>query len=109
MPSRVGRSSEHDIAVAAMKYLATLPTGAATTTTVKNHVPKYISLTDGDREPSPTRPGEEMWRQVVGNIVSHRALSPENFVNRGLLAYHGRKLILTDSGRTYLEKRNAHP
>jgi len=104
---KAGRSSEHDIAFAVMKYLATLPTATATTGTVKKHVPKYINLTEGDHEPSGTRPNEEVWQQVVGNIVSHRKESAENFVNRGLLSYEARKLSLTDAGRAYLKKHNA--
>jgi hypothetical protein len=109
MVFKAGRSSEHDIALAAMKYLATLPTAAALTATVKKHVPSFIKLTPEDHEPSGPRPGEELWQQVVGNIVSHRKLSSENFVNRGLLAYEARKLRLTDAGRAYLKKLNAHP
>ena len=109
MPSKSGRSSEHDIAFAVMKYLATLPTATATTATVKKNVPSFIKLTDGDQEPSGSRHGEELWQQVVGNIVSHRYDSPENFVNRGLLAYGARKLSLTEAGRGYLKKLNAHP
>jgi len=106
MTSKAGRSSEHDIAHAAMKYLATLPTGTATTTTIKKHVPKYIKLTADDHDPSGSRPGEEVWQQVVGNIVSHRDKSPENFISRGLIEYAGRKWTLTAAGKAYLAK---HP
>jgi hypothetical protein len=92
-----------------MKYLATLPTGTAKTASVKKFVPNYIALTPGDKEPSGTRPNEQMWQQVVGNIVSHRKESPENFINRGLLGYDGGKLSITDVGRAHLKKLNAHP
>ena len=109
MPGKFGRSSEHDIAFAVLKYLATLPTGEAKTADVKKHVSNFIDLTIGDRQPSDTRPKEELWQQVVGNIVSHRYDSPENFVNRGLLAYAGGRLAITTSGHDYLTKRNAHP
>jgi hypothetical protein len=70
-----------------MKYLATLPSGTAEVAAVKQHVPNFIELTPDDKEPSGTRPNEAVWQQVVGNIVSHRHESPENFINRGLLAY----------------------
>lgn len=109
MPFKAGRSSEHDIAFAVMKYLATLPKGTATTATIKRNVSSYITLTNRDREPSGSRPGEQVWQQVVGNIVSHRNDSPENFVNRGLLEYSARKLSLTEAGRAYLKKHNAQP
>src|SRR5438874_805214 len=107
MPSKYNRSSEHDIAFAVMKYLATIPSGSASTASIKRHVPNFIDLTDDDREPSETRQNEQVWQQVVGNIVSHRRDSPENFINRGLLAYDGGALTLTDAGRAYLTKRNA--
>jgi hypothetical protein len=107
MTSKAGRSSEHDIAYAAMKYLATLSSGTATTATIKKHIPSFIKLTDGDHEPSDTRPNEEVWRQVVGNIVSHRNGSPENFINRGLIDYAGGKWSLTAAGHAYLAKHGA--
>ncbi|MEI6643024.1 MAG: hypothetical protein WCL10_13375 [Novosphingobium sp.] len=106
MPSKPNRSSEHDIAFAAMKYLATTPTRSATTAEVKQHVPNFITLTVDDREASETRPNEEVWQQVVGNIVSHRNDSPDNFINRGLISYDAGVWFLTPSGETYLKKRN---
>jgi len=107
MSSKDNRSSEHDIAFAAMKYLDTLPGKAAPTSDVKRHVPGFIDLTPEDREVSGTRPNEELWQQVVGNIVSHRKDSPDNFVNRGLIDYDGRNWTLTDAGAAFLRKHNA--
>lgn len=104
--TKTGRSSEHDIAFAAMKYLDTVPGKSAPTSDVKQHVPNFIHLTPGDHEPSETRPNEELWQQVVGNIVSHRQDSPENFINRGLIAYDAGTLSLTDAGEKYLRKHN---
>jgi hypothetical protein len=109
MPTKDGRSSEHDIAFAVSKYLATVPSGTATTGAIKMHVPNFISLTSGDKEPSETRPNEQVWQQVVGNIVSHRKDSPENFINRGLINYERGKMSITEAGRAYLKKRGAHP
>lgn len=106
MPTKDNRSSEHDIAYAAMKYLDTLPHKTAKTSDIKNHIPEFINLTPDDREVSETRPNEELWQQVVGNIVSHRQDSPENFINRGLISYDGENWMLTDAGATYLAKRN---
>lgn len=103
--SKAGRSSEHDIAYAAMKYLETVPGKSATTSEVKKHVPSFISLTPGDQEQSETRDNEQLWQQVVGNIVSHRKDSPENFINRGLIAYDNGVWSLTDAGQRYLDKR----
>jgi len=107
--SKAGRSSEHEIAFAAMKYLATQPNKSATTSDVKQSIPQFINLTPGDCEVSETRPNEELWQQVVGNIVSHRNDSPENYINRGLIAYDNGIWTLTDAGTNYLVERNAHP
>lgn len=90
-----------------MKYLDTVPGKAAITSDVKRHVPNFIGLTSGDRDPSDTRPNEEVWQQVVGNIVSHRNESPENFMNRGLIGYDGKAWSLTPAGEAYLRKHNA--
>ena len=105
--SNLGRSSEHDIAFAALKYLDTVPSKSARTTAIKRHIPGFIKLTSGDLAGSETRPNEAVWRQVVGNIVSHRKDSADNFINRGLIAYEGGVWSLTPSGETYLRKRNA--
>lgn len=99
------RSGEHDIAHAAMKYLATIPSKSATTSDVKQHVPNFITLTPDDQVQSETRDNEQVWQQVVGNIVSHRNDSPENFINRGLIDYNSGVWSLTPAGETYLAKR----
>lgn len=104
---KANRSSEHDIAYAAMKYLATIPSKSAKTSEIKQQVPHFIALTAEDHEVSETRPNEELWQQVVGNIVSHRNDSPDNFINRGLIAYNDGVWSLTDAGEIYLQKRNA--
>ena len=89
-----------------MKYLATIPSKSATTSDVKKHIPHFIALTPGDQETSETRPNEQLWQQVVGNIVSHRKDSPDNFINRGLIAYDEGIWTLTDAGEAYLKKRS---
>ncbi len=106
MPCKENRSSEHDIAFAALKYLNTLPDKTAPTSDVKLNIPDFIDLTPEDREISETRPNEELWQQVVGNIVSHRKDSPENFINQGLINYDGKNWTLTESGIAYLTMRN---
>ena len=48
-------------------------------------LPKYLELTDDDRAPSKTRPGEELWHQQVRNVRSHKS-------------YIGRHLVAKDGG-----------
>jgi hypothetical protein len=105
MPNKPGRTSEYEYSIAILRYLASLPSGEASVTSLKAKMPNLLPLTQGDMEPSGSRPGELVYQQIVGNIVSHRHDSPDNFVNRGLLGYRPRYLSVTDAGRRFLEKR----
>lgn len=104
MPTKQNRTSETDYAVAVLRYLASLPSGEASVTAIKKKMPSLINLTPEDMAPSGTRPNERVYQQVVGNIVSHRKESSENFVNRGLLSHRPRHLAITDAGRRHLKK-----
>lgn len=97
-------STENEIAFAVLLYLAGKPDGMATIRTIIANVPKYIALTDADREVSVTRPNEEMWEQKVRNITSHHK-SAGNFVHDGYLERLPRKLRITDKGRRLAAKR----
>lgn len=103
MTTKSGRTSEQEYSIAVLRYLAKLPSGEASVTTIKREMPKLLNLTPGDLAPSGTR-SEEMYKQIVGNIVSHRKTSSENFVNRGLLSHRPRYLSITDAGRRFLSK-----
>lgn len=69
--------------------------GKATIGQIRKNLPFYIKLTEDDRRPSATRPGEEVWEQQVRNIVCHRE-SFGNAVNSGKLLYTPRRLALAD-------------
>ena len=69
--------------------------GKATIGQIRRNLPSYITLTDADRLPSTTRPGEEMWEQQVRNIVCHRDVIG-NAVNAGKLRYTPRHLALAN-------------
>lgn len=100
----INRSTESEIATAVARYLATLPAGEASIQRIRKNIPAFAALTAADQEPSETRQGEEMWEQLVRNIVSHRN-SEGNFVQRGILAWRPRRLALTDAGRQWLARR----
>ncbi len=104
MPTKPNRTSELDYSHAVLRYLATKPAGEASVTSIKKQMPSLLNLTPGDLAPSGSRPNEKVYQQIVGNIVSHRKLSAENFVNRGLLSWRPRYLAITDAGRRYLAK-----
>ena len=59
------------MSVAVLRILEEFPDGEATIEQIKRRIPDYITLTDEDRQPSSTRSGEELWEQIVRNIVSH--------------------------------------
>jgi hypothetical protein len=85
-------NDEARIASAVERYLFDAG-GEATIAEIRRAIPFYTKLTKQDRRPSRTRPGEEMWEQVVRNIVCHRT-SQGNAVNAGKLKYKPRRLAL---------------
>jgi hypothetical protein len=97
------RSTETDIARAAMTYLETTPNGEATIRAVKANLPKFRRLSSQDLAASPTRRNESVWEQQVRNIVSHRN-SPGNFIADGLLTRRPRRLAITPLGRRRLAR-----
>jgi len=93
------RSTESEISEAVLKALAATHSGEATHKYLRQHVPTFISLTPGDRAPSETRDGEELWEQIVRNIKSH-AGAPGNYITEGYLSAPSRgRLRLTPAGR----------
>ena len=104
MPNKAGRSTEHDIALAVIRYLASLPEGDATIVRIVKHAPDFIGLTEPDMDASTTRPNERVWEQQVRNIVSHR-FTEGNAINDGLLSYSPGHIGITDAGRTWLARR----
>lgn len=104
MSTKPNRTSEYDYSVTVLRYLAEHPTGEESVTVIKRNMPSLMELTDGDLEPSGTRPNELVYQQIVGNIVSHRFDSDDNFIARGLLSHRPRYLSITDAGRQFIEK-----
>jgi hypothetical protein len=85
-------SDEARFASAVERYLFDAG-GEATIGQIRRAIPFYMKLTPQDRRLSRTRPGEEMWEQLVRNIVCHRK-SQGNAVNSGTLKYKPRRLAL---------------
>lgn len=79
----MSRVTETEVAEAAIKVL-TDRTGRATIKELVGEIPNYLTLSDDDLAPSPTRPGEALWEQQVRNITSHKA-SPGNAIYDGKL------------------------
>lgn len=75
-------------------------------TKIKENIPQFVNLTTEDQAASPTRRSEQMWQQIVGNIVSHRA-SDGNMIHDGYAEYDepNKSIRITDLGIEYLKSR----
>ena len=105
MPSHDDITSEAEISLAVLQILATSPDGVASIQELVKQVPSYVELTTRDREPSETRPTEELWEQRVRNIKSHYQ-TPGNLLCEGLAFDAGKALIgITDKGRQHLKRK----
>jgi len=104
MPGRKdNRTSEPEISVAVLRICADSPSGTATIRQLKRLIPDYINLTKEDRQPSATRKGEELWEQIVRNIVSHGNKKAEGNLTEGYAEHAPGKITITQSGRTHLK------
>jgi Mrr N-terminal domain len=96
------RTSEAEISKAVLRILSDSTNGEATTRQLISKIPNVVVLTAGDRQQSDTRENEELWEQIVRNIVSHKTTQgnviAEGFVNRPSRG----KLRITDAGRRHL-------
>jgi hypothetical protein len=99
------RTGEAQIAEAVLQILAAAHNGEATIGHIKKFIPEFIDLTDGDRQQSETRPNEELWEQLVRNIVSHHKVEG-NIVAEGLANRPSRgRLRITDAGRIHVKNK----
>ena len=55
-----------------LKIAALQPRCRVTTTTVKTEVQRFYPLSSADRRPSTTRSNEQIWRQIIGNVIVHK-------------------------------------
>ena len=102
-------AQERDIALGVMHIAASQPTGLCTFKRARQDIPKYVSLSAANLAPSQTRPGEQMWHQIVRNIKSHDQAFG-NFIADGLLVHvPSVGYRVTSAGIDFLEKRHTHP
>ena len=101
--SKPNRSSESDISIAALEVARDRPNGWVSTTQLKKMIPQHVTLTAEDLEDSSTRDGEQLWHQIVGNIVSHRT-TEGNIVAEGYAIYIDNGIRITPAGLDHLKK-----
>jgi hypothetical protein len=95
------RLSEKEARILTLKIAATQPDHRATTTFIKNQVPRYFPLTEVDMTPYPSRGREPRWRQIVGNVTSHSP-SSSSIYSRGLALKTSNGVEVTADGINYL-------
>lgn len=72
-------------------------------TLIKSQVPTMITLTSLDLRPSPTRPQEERWQQITGNVVCHQK-SKASIFSKGYAERTEDGIRVTDEGIAYLKR-----
>ena len=99
------RTGEAEISEAVLRILSGAHNGEATISHLKNRVPHLVKLTEGDKDISDTRPNEQVWEQIVRNIVSHKKTSG-NIIAEGLAKCVSRgRLRITDAGRAHVKNK----
>jgi len=102
-------ATETEIAQGVMIIAARQPNNVATFKRCRTEIPNIVQLDRVNRALSTTRPGEEMWHQIVRNIKSHY-ISDTNYIAQGLLVHVPRTgYRITDIGRAHLERLGIHP
>lgn len=96
------RLREPEARIVALKIAARCPGYTATTEYIKQQVPRYYPLSEIDRQPSPSRRGEEKWHQIVGNIISHQNTTSGLFA-QGYAVRTSDGLSVTKLGINYLK------
>jgi len=92
------RLLEKEAKILFLKIAALQPRCRVTTTFVKNEVRRFYPLSPADRRPSLTRRKEQLWQQIVGNVIVHKSL-----FTQGLASRTTEGLRLKEKGLTYLK------
>jgi hypothetical protein len=98
MPDSQGRTRENEFAELIVQILKEKPSGEALFSELIEEIRNRASLTEGDKKPSETRSGEQMWEQLVRNITSHKD-SRKNYIHEGYLESIQDGLRITELGR----------
>ena len=96
-----GCTTESELSLVVLQILSERTSGEASFSELFNEIPHRITLTTHDMNPSVTRNGEEIWRQRVRNITSHKATSG-NIIAEGYAESIPGGLRITDAGRAQL-------
>lgn len=91
------RITETEMASAVRDILRARPNKTATYAELRDAIPHHVHLSRADRAESASRPGEQLWMQIIRNLVSH---NHEGFVSvRGGLRLQWRRGPAPGEGR----------
>jgi hypothetical protein len=99
---------EREARLLALRIAAKFPRHTATTTQIKERIPDYRAFSPADLAPSPTRNGEVMWQQIIGNVVSHQK-SRASLFNQGLAERTQDGIRVTEKGIELLKSKGLYP
>lgn len=92
------RLREREAKILFLKIAALQPRCKVTTTFVKSEVRRFYPLSSADRRPSPSRQREQLWQQIVGNVIVHKSV-----FTQGLASRTDGGLRLKEKGLNYLK------
>ncbi|WP_455986125.1 hypothetical protein [Methylorubrum extorquens] len=96
------RLREAEARILALKIASQQPDRTASTKFIKRHINEYYTLTEKDKTISKTRSKEQLWQQVIGNVISHRKSSEGPFRKKYAVRTHD-GLTVTEKGMDYLK------
>lgn len=96
------RLREKEARILALKIAARSTNHSATMHDIRKELPKLYPLTASDKRQSLTRKNEQLWQQIVRNVVSHEN-STQSLFRRGLATRHESGIKATPEGLAYLK------
>jgi hypothetical protein len=104
VPRRSGNLKDSEARILALTIAANCPGRRASIAYIKDRVPYHIELTAQDLKPSPKRPNEQMWQQVMGKVLLHRGTRDSVFT-QGLALATEDGIEVTELGIEHLKRR----
>jgi len=96
------RLREKEARILVLKVAAQSKNRSATMEEIRREIPKLFPLTERDRVASPSRRNEQLWQQIVRNVVSHQN-SAKSLFKLGFAVKHESGVKITTKGISYLK------
>ena len=104
MPNMSGDLKQPEAQLLALRIAATCPGRRASIAYIKDRIPYYIELTAADLKPSPKRPNEQMWQQLMGKVLLPRGMRDSVFT-QGLALATEEGIEVTELGVEHLRRK----